>query len=255
MGKIIGIIPARWGSTRFPGKALHPIADKPLIQRVWERCQAASKLDGVIVATDDLRIAEAAFAFGAEVAMTASTHQSGTDRIAQVAARLGRDVTHVINVQGDEPTISPVLIDRLATALKRDKKLPMVTAANLIRDWSELENSNVVKVVLAKNGDALYFSRSVIPHPFGRSAEATGVTFHRHQGIYGYERRFLAQFVRWKPSPYELCERLEQLRALENGARIRVLVTEFLSLGVDTPEDVPRAEEQILAGYGVGVFD
>ena len=250
MGKIIGIIPARWGSTRFPGKALEPIAGKPLIQHVWQRCLGASKLDGVIVATDDMRIAEAAFGFGAEVAMTSSRHASGTDRIAEVAARLGRSVSHVINIQGDEPTIAPALIDRLAATLQRDRALQMVTAANLLHDPDEIRNPNCVKVVLAKDGRALYFSRSVIPHPFGLEADAPGVTFHRHQGIYGYERRFLAQFVRWRPTPCERAERLEQLRALEHGIRIRVLVTEYLSLGVDTPEDIKRVEEQMLVGYG-----
>ena len=254
MGKIIGIIPARWGSTRFPGKALELIAGKPLIQHVWQRCLAAGKLDGVIVATDDMRIAEAAFGFGAEIAMTSSRHPSGTDRIAQVAARLGRDVSHVINIQGDEPTIAPALIDRLAAALKRDRTLQMITAANLLHAPEEIRNPNCVKVVLAKDGSALYFSRSVIPHPFGLEAGAAGVTFHRHQGIYGYERRFLAKFVRWQPTPCERAERLEQLRALEHGVRIRVLVTEFLSLGVDTPEDVRRVEEQLLVGYGGDVL-
>ncbi len=249
MAKIVGIIPARWGSTRFPGKALHPIAGKSLIQRVWERCNAATRLDRVIVATDDMRIAEAAFGFGAEVAMTANHHTSGTDRIAQVAARLERGVTHLINIQGDEPTISPKLIDRLAEALRRDRKLEMVTAANVLTDPVEIENPNCVKVVLAKDGRALYFSRSVIPHSFGTAAVAPGVPYHRHQGIYGYERKFLARFVRWRPTAYEASERLEQLRALEHGTRIRVLVTNQLSLGVDTPEDVPRVEEQILAGY------
>lgn len=242
MGKIIGIIPARWGATRFPGKALHLIAGKPLVQRVWEQCRKAKRLDEIIIATDDMRVAEAAFDFGAEVALTRDDHQSGTDRIAEVAARLGRGVSHIINIQGDEPAVSPALIDRLAGALNKDKKLEMVTAANVIRDPEEVVNPNCVKVVLAKNGDALYFSRSVIPHPFGLSTGAQGTIFHRHQGIYGYERRFLARFVRWKPSAYEKTERLEQLRALEHGVRIRVFVTDHVSLGVDTPEDVARVE-------------
>ena len=138
MGKIVAIIPARFGATRFPGKALHPIAGKPLVQHVWERCGEARRLDGVIVATDDLRIAEAAFGFGAEVAMTRADHPSGTDRIAEVAARLGKKVTHVINVQGDEPTVSPALIDRLAEALHRDKTLKMVTAANVLTERAEI---------------------------------------------------------------------------------------------------------------------
>ncbi len=247
MGKIIGIVPARWGATRFPGKALHLIAGKPLIQHTWERCREARKLDGVIIATDDLRIAEAAFAFGAEVALTRDDHQSGTDRIAEVAATLGKKVSHVINIQGDEPTVSPALIDRLAGALRRDGTLEMVTAANVLTDPAEITNPNCVKVVLAKNGDALYFSRSVIPHPFGAVPDLPG-TYHRHQGIYGYERRFLARFVRWKPSGYERAERLEQLRALEHGVRIRVFVTAHTSLGVDAPGDVARVERQLASG-------
>ena len=246
MGKIIGIIPARWGATRFPGKALHVIAGKTLVQHTWERCREARKLDGVIIATDDMRIAEAAFAFGAEVAMTRDDHQSGTDRVAEVAAGLGKKVSHVINIQGDEPTVSPALIDQLAGALRRDPTLEMVTAANVLTDPGEITNPNCVKVVLAKNGDALYFSRSVIPHPFGAAPDLSATTYHRHQGIYGYERRFLARFVRWKPSGYERAERLEQLRALEHGARIRVLVTEHASLGVDAPADVARVEERLL---------
>ena len=249
MGKIVGIIPARWGSTRFPGKSLHPVAGKPLIRQVWERALGADRLDRVIVATDDMRIAEAAFGFGAEVAMTSNSHTSGTDRIAQVAARLERNVTHLINIQGDEPLVSPKLIDRLAEALRRDRTLEMVTAANLLTDPEEIKNPNCVKVVLAKDGSGLYFSRSVIPHPFGLAEDAPGVPYYRHQGIYGYERGFLKKFVRWQPTAYEKAERLEQLRALEHGTRIRVLVTEHLSLGVDTPEDVRRVEEQLLAGY------
>ena len=245
MGKIIAIIPARYGATRFPGKALHLLAGKPLVQHVWERCREAKRLDGVIIATDDLRIAEAAFGFGAEVAMTRADHPSGTDRVAEVAATLGKKVTHVLNVQGDEPTVSPTLIDRLADALRHDKKLRLVTAANVLIEQADIDNPNHVKVVLAKNGDALYFSRSVIPHPFGLSAGASGVTYLRHQGIYGYERRLLARFVRWKPSEYETTERLEQLRALDHGVRIKVIVNTESSIGVDAPEDVARAEERL----------
>ena len=245
MGRIIAIIPARYGSTRFPGKVLHLLAGKPLVQHAWERCQESKHLDGVIIATDDMRIAEAAFGFGAQVAMTRADHPSGTDRIAEVAATLGKKVTHVINVQGDEPTVSPALIDRLAEALLQDKKLRLVTAANVLTGQADIENPNHVKVVLAKNGDALYFSRSVIPHPFGLSAGASGVTYLRHQGIYGYERRLLARFVRWKPSEYETTERLEQLRALDHGVRIKVIVNAEVSVGVDAPEDVALAEERL----------
>ena len=232
VSKVAAIIPARWGSTRFPGKPLHVIAGKPLIQHVWERCRRASALDEIVIATDDLRIAEAAFAFGAEVSLTAKSHRSGTDRIAEVAKKL-TGVTHILNVQGDEPIIDPKLINRLAKTLVSEK-LEMITAANPFSNNEPIENPNAVKVVVNKVGDALYFSRSAIP--FARDGKAA-LPYYRHQGIYGYSRKFLLQFVRWKPSPLEQTEQLEQLRALENGAKIRVLITKTISFGVDTPED------------------
>jgi 3-deoxy-manno-octulosonate cytidylyltransferase (CMP-KDO synthetase) len=238
MPKVVAIIPARWGSTRFPGKPLHAIAGKPLIQHVWERCRAARTLDGVIVATDDMRIAEAAFGFGAEVSLTSPRHRSGTDRIAEVAKKL-RGISHVINVQGDEPAVDPRLIDRLARALVRDRKIGMITAANVFEKDEPVSNPNAVKVVLDRDANALYFSRSVIP--FARDEKAAA-RYYRHQGIYGYSASFLLQFVKWKPTPLEQIEKLEQLRALENGAKIRVLVTKSASAGVDTPEDVARVE-------------
>ena len=247
MGKIVGIIPARWGATRFPGKALALIAGKPLVQHVWERCLRAECLAGVIIATDDMRIADAAFAFGAQVALTSPAHQSGTDRIAEVAAELPKSVSHVLNIQGDEPAISPALIDRLAGELRRHRRLKMVTAANALRDFEQVRDPNCVKVALAKNGDALYFSRSVIPHPFGSDLPASPVPYYRHQGIYGYERRFLAKFVRWEPSAYERIEKLEQLRALDHGVSIRVIVTEHLAHGVDAPGDVAEVEALLAA--------
>ncbi len=247
MGKIVGIIPARWASTRFPGKPLHPIAGKPLIQHVWERCREAASLDKIIVATDDMRIAQTAFDFGAEVALTAGHHQSGTDRVAEVARSLGPRVSHVLNIQGDEPVISPGLIDQLASMLRAARGVRMITAASMIDDPRDFQNPNCVKVVLAKNGDALYFSRSPIPHSVG--ADMPGAPCYRHHGIYGYERRFLERFVRWEPSGYERAERLEQLRALENGAPVRVVITNERSHGVDTPEDVPEAEARLTAGW------
>src|SRR5947207_1944666 len=228
MTKIVGIIPARWGSTRFPGKALHEIAGKPLLQHVWERCRRAKKLDRLIIATDDFRIAEAAFDWGAEVAMTSANHASGTDRIAEIAARM-KAFAHIINIQGDEPLIDPKLIDRLVRELQRDKKLEMITAAHPFRDPGEAESPNQVKVVLNQKGEALYFSRAPIP--------ASSSLYLRHQGIYGYTRKLLLRFVRWKTSPLERAESLEQLRALENGVRIRVVITGSGSPGVDTPED------------------
>ena len=240
--KAVGIIPARWGSTRFPGKALHPIAGKPLLRHVWERCVRAKSLASVIIATDDMRIAEAAFDWGAEVAMTSSKHPSGTDRLAEVARR-AREFSHIINIQGDEPLIDPKLIDRLARELQRDRKLEMITAAHPFENAAAAESPHQVKVVLARNGDALYFSRSIIP--FVRDVGATA-TYLRHQGIYGYTRDLLLRFVRWKPSPLERAESLEQLRALENAVRIHVLLTKTGSPGIDTPEDAV-ALERILA--------
>ena len=240
---ILALIPARWGATRFPGKPLYPIAGKPLVQRVWERARAAHRLAaGVFIATDDERIAAAAAGFGARAILTRSEHPSGTDRIAEAAARLSAEgvvFSHVLDVQGDEPLVDPALLNRLADALLDDPTLPMVTAACPLRDTADLLNPNCVKVVLARNGDALYFSRAAIPHPLAGMPSAP---FYRHQGVYGYQRDFLETFVGWEPSPLERAERLEQLRALENGARIRVIVTEHESLGVDAPEDVARVE-------------
>jgi 3-deoxy-manno-octulosonate cytidylyltransferase (CMP-KDO synthetase) len=240
--KAVGIIPARWGSTRFPGKPLHPIAGKPLLRHVWERCRRAKKLASVIIATDDMRIAEAAFDWGAEVALTSAKHQSGSDRAAEVLRR-APEFTHVVNVQGDEPLADPKLIDRLAARMEGQPAIDMITAAHPFLDAAEADSPHQVKVVCARDGMALYFSRSTIPF---RRDESASVTFLRHQGIYGYRRDVLLQFVRWKPSLLERAESLEQLRALENGVRIHVLVTKTGSPGVDTPEDA-AAVEQILA--------
>lgn len=260
MTKAVGIIPARWGSTRFPGKALHPIAGKPLLQRVWERCRRARKLDQLIIATDDFRIAEAAFEWGAEVAITAEKHVSGTDRVAEVAAKL-KGFAHIINIQGDEPLIDPKLIDRLVRELQRDRKLEMITAAHPFDDPRDAESPHQVKVVLNGKSDALYFSRALIPASVPRSgglsrgrgtARKIEKTLFRHQGIYGYRRDLLLQFVRWKISPLERAEALEQLRALENGVRIRVVMTGSGSPGVDTPEDARMIEREI-ASRGQGV--
>ncbi len=240
----IAIIPARWASTRFPGKPLHPILGKPLVQHVWERCLKAKTIAQVIVATDDMRIAEAAFAFGAEVALTSPKHPSGTDRLAEVATPL-RGVKHIINVQGDEPAVDPRLIDRLVRTLQKNPKLEMVTAACPFENEADFLNPNNVKAVTAPDGRALYFSRS--PIPFERDRKQSSQLSTRnpqplwHLGIYGYRRDFLLQFVRWKPTPLEQTEKLEQLRALEHGATIQVLRTKNHSVGVDVPADIPRA--------------
>ena len=240
---VIGIIPARWASTRFPGKPLHIIAGKPLVQHVWERCQSCSNLDRIVVATDDLRIFKTAQAFGAEVVMTSAEHPTGTDRIAEAAATFS-EATHLINIQGDEPLIEPSLIDQLAESLLADSDIAMATAANEIDDDALVNDPNVVQVVLRLDGDALYFSRS--PLPFRRS-ESPALKLYRHKGIYAYRKDFLEQFVTWEPSPLELAESLEQLRALENGARIKVIITDDTSGGVDTLDQANELEAILLS--------
>jgi len=256
--KVLGIIPARWGSTRFPGKPLHLIAGKSLIQRVWERCSLCQSLDACVVATDDDRIAEAVESFGGQVALTASDHPSGTDRIAEVAGKR-EEFTHVINIQGDEPLISPDLIDQLAQTLIESPDCEMVTAANPMNfGQPDHDDPNIVKVVLDHQSNALYFSRSPIPFPrnpphvsenasdadAGNTSQAPQIL--RHKGIYGFTRPFLLKFVSWKPSPLEMCEQLEQLRALENGAKIKVIITSDDSPGIDTPEQADIMHRQFL---------
>lgn len=241
MSEVTVIIPARWASTRFPGKPLVPLRGKPLVQHVWERAGRAKRVGRIIIATDDMRIAEAAFDFGAEVALTSPKHPTGTDRLAEVAKKL-KSASIILNVQGDEPDIAPSTIDRLAEALQDDPKLGMVTAANPLTDPADVQDPNVVKVVTDLAGRALYFSRSVIPHDRdGRG----GVRYLRHQGIYGYRRKVLLGFVKWKPTPLEQAEKLEQLRALEHGIAIGVIVVRRGSVGVDVPADLAKAERAL----------
>ena len=241
MSKVVGIIPARWGSTRFPGKALHGIAGKPLIRHVWERCLEADCLDQVVIATDDMRIAEVGFNFGAEVAVTAADHPSGTDRVAEVARKL-KKASIILNIQGDEPLVDPALLRRLARKLQDNPNIPMITAATPISP-EELLSENNVKVVMDRRGDALYFSRSAIPFRRGTNE----IPSYKHLGIYGYRRKALLEFVRMSPGSLEQAEQLEQLRALENGLKIRVVVSETGSIGVDTPEDATEVERLILS--------
>ncbi|TLD72498.1 3-deoxy-manno-octulosonate cytidylyltransferase [Phragmitibacter flavus] len=236
--KVLIVIPARWASTRFPGKPLHLLAGKPLVQHVWERCKQCKHADKVVIATDDQRIAQVARRFNAVAVMTQPDHPSGTDRVAETAQSFPQHQI-VINVQGDEPLISPALIDELAETLIKEASIPMITAAAPIEDEALLPDPNVVKVVLSSAGDALYFSRS--PIPYVRDAGA-GITHYRHLGIYGFQRQFLFEFVSAPPSLLERTESLEQLRALENGARIRVVLTRETSPGVDTPEQAAAIE-------------
>ena len=242
---ILGLIPARYASTRFPGKPLHLIAGKPLLQHVVEQCQKAKSLSEVIVATDDTRIWEVAQNF-CRVEMTSPDHPTGTDRIAEVVARSGCDAA--VNIQGDEPLIDPQVIDAVAGALAG---APMSTAATRLRDAAEFDNPNVVKVVVNQAGRALYFSRRTIP--FVRDAASRSVEeqlaafpFLKHLGIYGYRRGTLLQLVKFPVSPLEAAERLEQLLALEHGIEIAVVQVNYEGAGVDVPADVARVERLLV---------
>jgi 3-deoxy-manno-octulosonate cytidylyltransferase (CMP-KDO synthetase) len=239
--KIVGIIPARYASTRFPGKPLAFIAGKFLIQRVAEQCQKAHCLAEVIVATDDPRIAEVAGRF-CRVVNTSPDHPSGTDRIAEVAQREQCDA--VINIQGDEPLMDPAVIEAVAGALAGTE---MSTAATPLRDPTEFDNPNVVKVVVNAAGRALYFSRRTIPYlreaaSRSPSEQMAAFPFLKHLGIYGYRRETLLRLVQCPVSPLEAAEKLEQLRALENGFGIAVAKVDYESVGVDLPEDIGRVE-------------
>src|SRR6266581_466735 len=245
MNKVLGVIPARWASTRFPGKPLHLIAGKPLLQHVLERCRQAKNLRSVIIATDDMRIAEAAFDWGAEVALTSPKHQSGTDRVAEVV-RNAKRFAFVINIQGDEPLIDPSLINRLVEKLRSDRKIDIVTAAHPFEYPGEAFSPHQVKVIVDASRRALYFSRAAIPFPRNPSK----IRYLRHQGIYGFRRDALLQFVKWKRGPLERAESLEQLRALENGVNVHVLLTKHGSPGVDTPADVEALERKLARAKG-----
>ena len=244
---IVGIIPARYASTRFPGKPLVPIAGKPLIQHVVERCKMAKSLSEVIVATDDDRIAKVAAAF-CRVEMTRSDHPSGSDRVAEVVRRGRCDAA--VNIQGDEPLMDPVVIDRVAAALAESE---MSTAAAPIRSPAEYDNPNVVKVVVSAAGRALYFSRRTIPYlreaaSGSVSEQLAAFPFLKHLGIYGYRSETLLRLVECPVSRHEAAEKLEQLRALENGIPIAVVTVNYDAVGVDVPDDVQRVE-QILRSH------
>ena len=229
--RTVALIPARFASSRFPGKALADLDGRPMIEHVYRRAAAARTVDAVGVATDDRRIADAVTAFGGHAVMTSLHHQSGSDRIAEAATALDCDI--VVNVQGDEPLIDPAAIDAAVAPLLAEPDVQMTTLCSPIHDEAEAASPNVVKVVLDLRGDALYFSRARIPYP----RQAGGRAF-RHIGLYAYRRTFLLEFARWAPTPLELAESLEQLRALEHGCRIRTVITPYDSIGVDTPEDL-----------------
>jgi 3-deoxy-manno-octulosonate cytidylyltransferase (CMP-KDO synthetase) len=227
------VIPVRHDSRRFPGKALAPILGKPMIQWVYEGVRQARLVERVIIATDDRRILEAAQGFGAESVMTSRDHASGTDRTAEVAQDIDNKI--IINIQGDEPMISGRVVDSLTEALQ-DESLPMASLMTKVTDLAMIDNPNMVKVVVDKEGYALYFSRSPLPY---QAADF----FYLHIGVYGFQRDFLLRFSGLRPSRLETAEKLEQLRVLENGFRIRMIEVPHPALSVDTPQDIIRVEE------------
>jgi 3-deoxy-manno-octulosonate cytidylyltransferase (CMP-KDO synthetase) len=247
---IVAVIPSRYGSTRFPGKSLALIRDKPMVQWVYERAKRSTLLDRVIVATDDVRILKAVSDFGGEAVVTSPKHATGTDRIAEVARSLDCDI--VVNVQGDEPLIDPEMIDAAVRPLAEDPSIPMGTLAKLITDPAEARDPNVVKVVMDGKGYALYFSRAPIPWDRDQWAGKTSLADlgadglrYKHIGLYVYRRDFLLAYASMPQTPLEMIEKLEQLRALEQGHRIKVVVTERESFGVDIPDDLSKILQRI----------
>lgn len=235
--KVLCVIPARYASTRLPGKPLKDIAGKPMVVRVYERASQAGLVNETLVATDDERIKTAVEAAGGKAMLTRADHATGTDRLAEVAEAYP-DVDLIVNVQGDEPLIDPGLIDKLAGLFEGEPELAMATVKTEIEDEAEQKNPNNVKVVCDKAGYALYFSRSLMPYP-----RKGGCPVYKHIGIYAYRRDFLLHYAKMEPTPLEQAESLEQLRALENGYRIKVVETKAKFVGVDTVEDLERVNE------------
>ncbi len=240
--RVIGVIPARYGSSRFPGKALADLCGKPMIRHVVERASRALSLDDVLVATDDRRILEAVHAFGGKARMTSPAHPSGTDRIAEVVRDLGCDL--VVNIQGDEPLIEPTVIDQAVAPLTDDPSVEMGTLARPMA-VDEAVDPSKVKVVLDRHGFAMYFSRSRIPYIRDGAPPPTERPYLLHMGLYVYRRETLLRLAALPPTPLEERARLEQLRALEHGIRIRVVTTDHESFGVDTPADLERVRGMI----------
>jgi 3-deoxy-manno-octulosonate cytidylyltransferase (CMP-KDO synthetase) len=246
---ITAVIPARYASTRFPGKALADIGGKPMIQHVYERTCKASLVSRVIVATDDSRIADVINQAGGEAIMTSTSHETGTDRLAEVIH--GLDSELIVNVQGDEPLIEPAMIDQAIEPFLYSPELKMGTLKTRVRCLHDFLSPNVVKVVTDAAGTALYFSRSPLPFFRDKWQDLKDESFasgkllcFKHVGLYVYRRDFLLEFAAMSPTFLEISEKLEQLRAVENGVRIRVVETDFSSIGVDTPEDLAKAQER-----------
>lgn len=251
--KIIAVIPARYGSTRFPGKSLAMIRDKPMIQWVYERTKQSRLIRRVVVATDDVRIQRAVTAFGGEAIMTSADHATGTDRIAEAARSIACDI--VVNVQGDEPLIHPEMIDQAVQPLVDDPAIPMGTLCKKIDDAGEAFDPNVVKVVFDENGFALYFSRAPIPWDRDRWAGKVSLReliltegMYKHIGLYVYRKDFLLSYAGMAQTALEQAEKLEQLRVLETGKKIKVAITKHESFGVDIPGDLSKILQRLEEG-------
>ena len=239
---VIGVIPARYSSTRFAGKVLADIMGKPMLQHVWERAKLSRMLDDLIIACDDEIILKAANKFGAKAVMTSKEHTCGTDRISEVVNPI--DVKVIINIQGDEPLIHPMMIDSVARALLEDHSINMATISKKIEDPMQVFDPNVVKVVVDKNNFALYFSRAPIPF-LAPNAEIDQVTYYKHIGLYAYTKDFLFTYKNLPSSNLEKTEKLEQLRVLSEGFKIKVIETTFDTVGVDTVQDLEKVKEQL----------
>ena len=245
--KAIGVIPARWGSTRFEGKVLADLLGKPMVQHVWESAKKAKALDDLVVACDDERIMKVVEDFGGKAVYTSVDQPSGTDRLAEVINPM--DVKIVVNIQGDEPLVKPIMIDNLEMALEDEKIAQMATMVKKIEDNDELTNSNIVKAVFDKNGYAIYFSRYAIPYNRTNSVDKEKLpVYYKHIGMYAYTKDFLFTFRNLPKSALENAEKLEQLRVLEYGYKIKVVETKFDTVGVDTHDDLMRVKEIMLSG-------
>lgn len=241
----VGIIPARYGASRFSGKVLADIGGKPMIQYVWEQAKKARLLDDLIIAADDERIIKVVEGFGGKAVFTAKAHPSGTDRLREIANPL--DVDIIVNIQADEPLLQHPMIDSLVSALLEDKNIVMTSLMKKIEDLKEVNDPNVVKVVVNKDNFALYFSRAAIP--FRRGAKVSHLEsdpgYYKHLGLYAYTKDFLFTFANLPPSFLERSEKLEQLRALENGYKIKMIETKYDTIGVDTPEDLEEVKRRL----------
>ncbi|MBI3601884.1 MAG: 3-deoxy-manno-octulosonate cytidylyltransferase [Candidatus Omnitrophica bacterium] len=237
--KTIGVIPARFASTRFPAKVLANIAGKPMIEHIWKRARQCRHLDDVLIACDHQDVFKVAVGFGAKAVMTDPNHPSGSDRIAEVVSPLAVDI--VVNIQGDEPFVDPDVVDRLVVLLKNDSDCLMGTVIKEITDDKDFQNPHVVKCVIDSKGYALYFSRAPIPY-HRHATKPLELKGYKHFGLYAYRKNFLLQYKDWPKSILETTEQLEQLRVLERGYRIRTVVTTADSMAVDTPQDLKKAE-------------